>query len=87
MKENLIYLAEAKEAGADFGLVLPPAYWTKSRYTNPYPHRLEVISYARLLERGKHKIISSDLKLLTRQNFLDDIYIEQEYCHTGLFCL
>lgn len=28
MRETLLYLAEAKEAGADYGLVLPPAYWT-----------------------------------------------------------
>ncbi|EFX05507.1 dihydrodipicolinate synthetase family protein [Grosmannia clavigera kw1407] len=28
VRETLSYLAEAKEAGADFGLVLPPAYWS-----------------------------------------------------------
>lgn len=27
MRESLLFLKEAKEAGADFGLVLPPAYW------------------------------------------------------------
>lgn len=27
VRETLLYLSEAKEAGADFGLVLPPAYW------------------------------------------------------------
>lgn len=27
VKETLLYLTEAKVAGADFGLVLPPAYW------------------------------------------------------------
>lgn len=28
VKETLLYLSEAKDAGADYGLVLPPAYWT-----------------------------------------------------------
>jgi 4-hydroxy-2-oxoglutarate aldolase len=28
VKETLLYLAEAKASGGDFGLVLPPAYWT-----------------------------------------------------------
>ncbi|KAF8857052.1 dihydrodipicolinate synthetase family protein [Acephala macrosclerotiorum] len=28
VKETLLYLFEAKEVGADYGLVLPPAYWT-----------------------------------------------------------
>lgn len=28
VRETLLYLAEAKAAGGDFGLVLPPAYWT-----------------------------------------------------------
>ena len=28
VRETLIYLAEAKESGADYGLILPPAYWT-----------------------------------------------------------
>ncbi|KAH8599088.1 dihydrodipicolinate synthetase family protein [Bisporella sp. PMI_857] len=27
VKETLLYLSEAKAAGGDFGLVLPPAYW------------------------------------------------------------
>jgi 2-keto-3-deoxy-L-rhamnonate aldolase len=28
VRETLLYLSEAKEAKADYGLVLPPAYWT-----------------------------------------------------------
>lgn len=28
VKETLLYISEAKEAGANFGLILPPAYWT-----------------------------------------------------------
>lgn len=28
VRETLSYISEAKEAGADFGLVLPPAYWS-----------------------------------------------------------
>ncbi len=28
VRETLLYLAEAQAAGADYGLVLPPAYWT-----------------------------------------------------------
>ena len=28
VRETLSYIAEAKEAAADFGLVLPPAYWS-----------------------------------------------------------
>lgn len=28
VRETLLYVSEAKEAGADYGLVLPPAYWT-----------------------------------------------------------
>jgi len=28
VRETLLYISEAKEAGADYGLVLPPAYWT-----------------------------------------------------------
>lgn len=27
VRETLAYIAEAKEAGADFSLVLPPSYW------------------------------------------------------------
>jgi 4-hydroxy-2-oxoglutarate aldolase len=28
VRETLLYLSEAKDSGADYGLVLPPAYWT-----------------------------------------------------------
>lgn len=28
VRETLLYLSEAREVGADYGLVLPPAYWT-----------------------------------------------------------
>lgn len=28
VRETLLYLSEAREAGADYGLILPPAYWT-----------------------------------------------------------
>lgn len=27
VKETLVYISEAKESGADYALVLPPAYW------------------------------------------------------------
>lgn len=28
VRESLLHIAEAKESGADFALILPPSYWT-----------------------------------------------------------
>ena len=62
VRETLLYITEAKEAGGDFALVLPPAYWSAAMSPPVVEGFFSAVSFATYSKtRGRRK------ELLTSQ--------------------